>query len=104
MIWIKIVHSKCFSASLLNAFQAQRRSLKQPKLILEECEKAGVLATIEPFEIDQPKVYEASIAVTQPVQETFYCTGLGKAGKPLPKESRLLWFTFMMEMMKILPM
>lgn len=57
------------------------KELEAAKLILEECEKAGVLATIEPFEIDQPKVYEASIAVTQPVQETFYCTGLGKSGQ-----------------------
>lgn len=57
------------------------KELEAAHLILDECKKAGVQAVIESFEIDRPTVYEAKLEVTQPVSQTFYCTGLGKSGQ-----------------------
>lgn len=57
------------------------KELEAAKLLLAECEKAGVQAQIEPFEISQPKVFEVKLEVTKPIQKEFYCTGLGRSGQ-----------------------
>lgn len=57
------------------------KELEAAHLILEECQKAGVDAVIEPFEISQPKVFEVKLEVTKPTVKEFYCTGLGRSGE-----------------------
>lgn len=54
--------------------------LKAAKLILAECEKAGVPATIESFEISQPTVHNVKLEITKPYVKEYYCTGQGRSG------------------------
>lgn len=48
------------------------------KYLQSECEKAGVEAVIEEYEIDMPVITEAFLAVTKPVYKEYHCIGIGK--------------------------
>lgn len=54
--------------------------LKAAHLILSECEKAGVPAQIESFEISQPTVHKVKLEITKPYVKEYYCTGQGRSG------------------------
>lgn len=56
------------------------QELKCANIIKEECEKLGIEAIIEDFEIEMPEVYEASLEVTAPTQYKVHCIGVGKSG------------------------
>ena len=54
--------------------------LAAAELIKAECEKAGVPAVIESFEIDMPKIHEAKLTVNGPDACDIYCLGIGQSG------------------------
>lgn len=54
--------------------------LKCAEMLKEECEKAGVPAVIEAFEIDMPEIHEAKLEVTKPELCEINCIGIGKSG------------------------
>lgn len=53
---------------------------KAAELILAECEKAGVEAHTESYEIDMPVITEAKFAILEPEYKEFVCIALGKSG------------------------
>ena len=54
--------------------------LEAAELLKAECEKAGVPAVIEAFEIDMPEIHEAKLTVTKPEVCDIRCVGIGKSG------------------------
>ena len=56
------------------------QELQCAHIIKEECEKIGVPAVIEDFEIETPEIFEAKFEVTKPTPYTFNCIGIGKSG------------------------
>lgn len=53
---------------------------KAAEMIREECEKAGVEAHLEEYEIDMPEITEAKFCITAPVEKEYVCIALGKSG------------------------
>lgn len=60
---------------------ATPKELEASKLIQAECEKMGVEAVIESFDVPFPEVSEVSFKITQPFEEEVYCTGHGYSGQ-----------------------
>lgn len=56
------------------------KELEAAHLLKAECDKAGVSAVIEEFEIDMPEIFEAKVKVTKPVEVEFNCIGIGRSG------------------------
>lgn len=54
--------------------------LKCAEMLKAECEKVGVPAVIESFEIDMPEIHEAKLEVTKPEHCEIRCIGIGKSG------------------------
>ena len=54
--------------------------LAAAELLKAECEKVGVPAVIEAFEIDMPEIFEASLEVTAPEAVKINCIGIAKSG------------------------
>ena len=54
--------------------------LKCAQILKEECEKVGIEAHIEEFEIEMPEVLEVEFAMTKPYELKFNCIGIGKSG------------------------
>ena len=54
------------------------KELECANILKEECEKVGVEAVIEAFEIDMPEILEASLEI--PGCHTIPCIGIGKCG------------------------
>lgn len=54
--------------------------LKCAEMLKEECEKVGVPAVIESFEIDMPEIHEAKLEITKPEACAINCIGIGKSG------------------------
>lgn len=50
------------------------------ELLKAECDKIGVPAVIEEFEIETPEILEASLTVSGPVSGPIHCIGIGKSG------------------------
>lgn len=63
-----------------NRVSGSEDELKAAQLILSECEKAGVPASIESFEIPEPTVHTVKLEMTKPYTKEFYCTGQGRSG------------------------
>ena len=57
------------------------KELECANILKEECEKVGVEAVIEEFEIDMPEILEVSLVVTAPTPMTIPCIGIGKSGQ-----------------------
>ncbi|MBR3839719.1 MAG: M20/M25/M40 family metallo-hydrolase [Erysipelotrichales bacterium] len=55
--------------------------LKAAEYLKSECEKVGVEAVIEEFEIDMPEIKKASFAVLEPVYKEYNVIGIGKTGE-----------------------
>jgi hypothetical protein len=56
------------------------KELECAHILKEECEKAGVEAVIEEFEIDTPEIFEAKFKVVTPTEKEFVCIGIGASG------------------------
>lgn len=56
------------------------KELEAAHLLKAECDKVGIPAVIEEFEIDMPEIYEAKFKVTKPVEVEFNCIGIGRSG------------------------
>lgn len=54
--------------------------LKAANLIIEECHRIGVSASLERFEIDFPKIIKAKLEILEPFYEEFIVTGYGMTG------------------------
>ena len=54
--------------------------LKAAELLKSECEKIGVKAIIEDFEIDMPEIKTVSFAVLEPEYKEYHVIGIGKSG------------------------
>lgn len=54
--------------------------LAAAELLKAECDKIGVPAIIEEFEIDMPEIHEVSLTVTKPEVCRINCIGIGKSG------------------------
>ena len=54
--------------------------LKAAQYLKEQCEKNGVEAHLESYEIDMPKVTYASFTVLEPEEKTYPCIGVSKSG------------------------
>jgi len=54
--------------------------LAAAELLKAECDKIGVPAVIEAFEIDMPEVFEAKLTVTKPEVCEINCIGIGRSG------------------------
>lgn len=54
--------------------------LEAAELLKAECEKIGIPAVIESFEIDMPEVHEAKLTVTKPETCAINCIGIGRSG------------------------
>ena len=50
------------------------------EILKEECEKVGIEAVIEEFEIDTPEIHEVEFMMTKPYELKFNCIGIGKTG------------------------
>jgi Iap family predicted aminopeptidase len=50
------------------------------ELIMAQCQKAGVEAHTESYEIDMPVITEAKFCITEPEYKEFVCIALGKSG------------------------
>lgn len=56
------------------------QELEAANMIMAECEKAGVAAHLEEYEIDMPEITEVSFAVTKPEYKEYHVIGVGKSG------------------------
>ena len=56
------------------------KELEAAHILKEECEKVGIPAVIEDFEISDPIIYEAKLKVTKPVEKEIHCIGIGRSG------------------------
>lgn len=56
------------------------KELEAANIIKAECEKYGVEAHLESFEIDMPEVISASLEVLSPTPWKINCVGIGKSG------------------------
>jgi len=54
--------------------------LEAANLIKAECEKAGIPAVIEAFQIDMPLIHEAKLTVNGPEECDIHCLGVGQSG------------------------
>ena len=63
-----------------NRNSASEDELKAAQLLLAECEKAGIPAVIEDFEVSKPTVHNVKLEITKPYTKEFYCTGQGRSG------------------------
>ena len=54
------------------------KELACAQMLKVECEKVGVEAIIEEFEIDMPEIFEASLEI--PGSHSIHCIGIGKCG------------------------
>ena len=54
--------------------------LKAAELLKAECEKAGVEAVIEEFEIEMPEIKTARFEVLEPEYKEYHVIGIGKSG------------------------
>ncbi len=61
------------------------KELEAAHLIISECEKIGVEAHLEDFEIPQPNVTNVKLEMTKPEVKEFYCTGQGRSGTTPPE-------------------
>ena len=57
--------------------------LKAAELLKAECEKAGVEAVIEEFEIEMPEIKTARFEVLEPEYKEYHVIGIGKSGVTL---------------------
>ena len=57
------------------------KELEAANLLKAECDKVGIPAVIEDFEIDDPVIYEAKLKVTKPEEVEFHCIGIGRSGE-----------------------
>lgn len=69
----------------LNALSFERvtgteAELKAAHFLKEECEKAGVEAHLESYEIDMPEIQKVFFAVTKPEYKEYNVIGIGKSG------------------------
>ena len=53
---------------------------KAAEFLKSECEKAGVEAHLEEYEIDNPIIHEVSFKTTKPVEESYHVIGIGGSG------------------------
>lgn len=58
-----------------------KEELKAANILKEECEKAGVEAHLEAYEIDMPEITEVSFAVTKPEYKEYHVIGIGNSGE-----------------------
>ena len=54
--------------------------LKAAEYLKQECEKAGIHAQIEEFEIDMPEITKAEFEVLEPEPRKYHVIGIGKSG------------------------
>lgn len=57
-----------------------KEEFKAAQYLKEECEKAGVKAELEEYEIEMPVIQEVSFAMTKPEYKEFTAIGIGKSG------------------------
>lgn len=58
-----------------------QQELDAANYIQSECEKAGVEAHLESYEIDMPEIQEVFMAVTKPEYKEYHVIGIGKSGQ-----------------------
>lgn len=59
--------------------------LKAAEYLKQECEKAGIHAQIEEFEIDMPEITKAEFEVLEPEPRKYHVIGIGKSGTTAPE-------------------
>lgn len=57
-----------------------QQELDAANYLKEECEKAGVEAHLESYEIEMPEIHEVFMAVTKPEYKEYPVIGIGKSG------------------------
>ncbi|MBP3398311.1 MAG: Zn-dependent exopeptidase M28 [Erysipelotrichaceae bacterium] len=57
-----------------------QEELKAAQYLKNECEKAGINAEIEEFEIDMPVISKATFEVLEPYKKEYHVIGIGKSG------------------------